>query len=272
LAQHDIDALIALDDAEAVYQDEASANAFFARAILGCAAATPALMHVINVALQDGDPRVRAGAADAAVALVRTERLSIHRTEIETKILAMARSAENPDERSAHVLALGELGHAPLAFLTDSSPAVRVCAAMAPALATNPAAIDELVDAFNHHVASIDGWFADRPPQFLTRPRFYLVRCAVERVNDFAQLAAGALTVAGITWSSCVDVEWGPLLVAAFPDGDGLVRTPEQLRFLAALVAKPELWKSGNLPAWLRRAGLPADREGCAQRLESAQP
>jgi hypothetical protein len=220
--------------------------------------------------LDDADPRVRAGAADGVVALVKTEPLSIHRRDIETKLLAMARRADNSDERSAHVLALGDLGHAPLEFLTDPSRAVRVCAAMAPALANDPAAIEELVDAVTHHVASIDGWFVDRPPQFVTRPRFYVVRRAAERVDDFAQLAAGAVAVARMTWSSCVDVEWGPLLVAAFRDGSGIVRTPSQYQFLSALVANPELWKSGNAMKWFDKAGLPHDREGCARRLEGA--
>jgi hypothetical protein len=51
----------------------------------------------------------------------------------------MARDVEGRDERSAYVLALGDLGLAPHEFLRDPSPAVRMCAAMASAFADNVA-------------------------------------------------------------------------------------------------------------------------------------
>jgi hypothetical protein len=267
LARHDIDALIASDAEDAIYKDEASANAFYARSILGCASVTPTLMDVTNVALGDADRRVRAAAADCAVALVKQEPLSIHRKEVEAKLLVMARSAENDDERCAHVLALGELGYPPLEFLTNSSRAVRVCAAMAPALAHDVAATKELVDAFNQHMTSIDDWFVERPPQFQLRPRVYLVRHTAERVNDFERLATGAVVLA----SMASDWEWGRLLPIAFPDGGGIVRMESQRRFLSALVARPDIWNVYSAREWFEKAGLPPDRESCARRLRGEQ-
>ena len=70
---------------------------------------------------------------------------------------------------------------------------------MAPALAGNDAATKELVEAFNHHTMSIDGWFVEQPPQFLLRPRFYVVVRTGERVKDFEQLATGAIALASST-------------------------------------------------------------------------
>ncbi|HEY2135935.1 MAG TPA: hypothetical protein VGH49_08595 [Xanthobacteraceae bacterium] len=266
LAHHDIDALIASDAEDAIYHDDASKNAFFARAVLGCASVTPTLMDSANVALGDADRRVRAAAADCAVALVKTESLSMHLKEVEAKLLVMARSAENDDERCAHILALGELGYPPLEFLTSSSRAVRVCAAMAPALAHDPDAINELVDAFNHHTASIDGWFVEQPPQFSLRPRLYVVRHTAERVTDFEQLATGAVALA----RTASDWEWGRLLPIAFPDGTGIVRTQSQRQFLSALVARPDIWNFQSAREWFVKAGLPSDREGCARRVKGA--
>lgn len=266
-ARHDIDALIASDEEDAIFQTVESGNAYFARAILGCASATPTIMQVTNVALGDADRRVRAAAADCAVALVKTEPLSIHLKEIEAQLVVMARCAENDDERCAHILALGELGYAPFEFLADLSRAVRVCAAMAPALAENVAATKELLDAFNQHVTAIDDWFVERPPQFIVRPRIYVVGRTRERVNDFERLATGAIALARMA----TDWEWGPLLPIAFPDGSGIVRTASQRQFLSALVARGgDVWKIGNAWEWFKKAGLPYDREGCARRLKGA--
>src|SRR5262249_46202787 len=47
LASYDIDPLIDSEDEEALYGDENAANAFYARAILGCVRVAPTLMEVM---------------------------------------------------------------------------------------------------------------------------------------------------------------------------------------------------------------------------------
>jgi len=270
LASYNIDHLIDSEDENAFWEDEAADNAFFARSVLGCVAVTPVLMKVMLDGLEHANPRIRAGAAMGAVALAKVGSLRSDVTGLESKLVAMARDADTTDERSAHILALGDLGFAPLEFLTDPSPAVRICAAMAPALARNVGAIKELVDAVEYHARDIDTWFKDGPPQFSMRPRFYVVARVMERTTDFGQFASGAEAVVGITSKYCVDHEWGPLLVAAFPDGSGAVKTEAQRRFLGALINRAELWDPtfGNASKWFKKAGLPFDRHECERRTK----
>ena len=116
----------------------------------------------------------------------------------------------------------------------------------------------------------IDDWFVEKPPQFAMRPRFPVVARLIQQVKDFNRLVNAAIAVIGITAKFCVDLDWGPLLAAAFSDGSGMVKTEPQRRFLRALVKKSELWDStcGNAFKWFKQAGLPYDREACAKKIE----
>jgi hypothetical protein len=270
LASYDVDALINSGGDDALYENDDAANALFARSVLGCIAATPVLMNVMLNGLEDANPRVRAGAAMGAVALAKIGPLRSNAADLSAKLLGMARHAETTDERSAHMLALGDLGCAPVEYLEDPSPAVRVCAAMAPALAQSPHAINQLVEAIEHHAVEIDQWFTERPPQFSMRARFYVIARVVERATDFARFAGGAADLIGITSKFCVDQEWGPLLACAFPDGSGSVKTEAQRHFLRALTNRADLWDRtfGNAQKWFKKAGLPLDREDCKKRLK----
>jgi hypothetical protein len=271
MASFDIEPFLDSGDDEALYGSEDAASSFYARAILGCIKVAPVLMKVMLEGLANPRSRVRACAAMGAVTLAKTEALHSYANDIESKLLALARDAQDTDERSAHVLALGDLGFSLVAFLKDLSPAVRMCAALAPSLAADPAAIAELVGALEN-AESMDDWFIERPPQFSMRPRFTVVRRLVEQVKDFERLVVAAEAVVRITWKFGVDLDWGPLLVAAFPDGSGVVRTEAQRRFLRALVNNPGLWDPtcGNAYKWFKQAGLPYDRQLCAKRIGEA--
>lgn len=268
MAAVDIQPFLDSGDDEALYGNEDAANSFYARAILGCIRVAPVLMKVMLEGLAHSSPRVRACAGMGAATLAKTDALRSHTEDVESRLLALARAAQNGDERGAHVLALGDLGFAPVAFLEDPSPAVRMCAALAPGLAADPAAVAELIRALES-AASIDDWFTERPPQFSMRPRFTVIDRLVERVKDFERLVPAAEAVIRVTWNHGVDFDWGPLLVAAFPDGSGTIRTEAQRRFLLALVAKAELWDPtcGNAYKWFKQAGLPYDRRLCAERV-----
>jgi hypothetical protein len=270
LAAFDIGPLIDSGDDEALYENEDAANSFYARAILGCIRVSPVLMAVMLEGLKNASPRVRACAAMGAATLARTGSLRGYTKDVESRLLALAQAAPDTDERSAHVLALGDLGFSPITFLEDRSPAVRMCAALAPSLAANPVAIGELLNVLEHHVVEIDAWFIEKPPQFAMRPRFPVVARLIQQVKDFDRLAGAAIAVVGVTTKYCVDFDWGPLLAAAFPDRDGAIKTQAQRRFLGALIRNTELWDPtlGNALNWFKQAGLPYERRACARLAE----
>lgn len=271
LARYDLAPFLDADDDEALYEDEEASNALYATAFLGCGVAVPLLVEPVLASLDHPDSSVRAQAAATAVQLARVPEAfgDTQRRALALRLTAMARATLNTDERSTLVLMLGELGVAPSEFLEDASPAVRVCAAMAKGQETNEAATRELIQALEHHAVQMDDWFKVRPPPFAMRPRFYVLKRLLERVKDFERLLPVAVTLARVTVKQCVDMEWGPLLAAAFPAGDGQVRTDAQRRFLSELVANARLWEPtfGNPEKWFRKAGLPYQRNACAERL-----
>jgi hypothetical protein len=281
MAGYDLNPFIDAHDEEALFgaENENAANSFFAHSVLCCIKAVPVLMEVMLEGMASANPRVRACAAMGAVTLARSPLLANHATDLESRLAALAQSAQDSDERSAHVLALGALGLAPRNYLRDPSPAVRMCAALAPCLDDDPAATNELIQALEN-AGSMDSWFTEIPPQFDLRPRFSVVTRLVERVPHFEHLVDAAVAVAGVTSKYCVDFDWGPLLVAAFGnsgddssdkdrDGRGRITTGAQRRFLEALVDNEELWDPhfANASLWFQKAHLPYDRRLCATMI-----
>lgn len=272
LAEFDTGAILDAGGYEELYENEDAALALHARAKLGCIRAAPKLMEVMQREMAHPSARVRAHAAMGAVTLAKIEFLRGHTEQILSRLLTLSQDATDSDERSAHVLALGELGISPAAFLRDPSPAVRMCAALAPGMADDLAATDELLRALEGRAGDIDGWFVERPPQFDMHPRFSVVARLVERVDDFQLLAKAAVAVAGMTHKYCVDNDWGPLLAKAFPDGRGQITTEAQRDYLEALVNNSKLWdpRFGNPLTWFKAAGLPYDRQACSQIVNKA--
>jgi hypothetical protein len=250
-----------------------AANSFYARSILGCIEVAPVLMEVMLSELGNSSPRVRAWAAMGAVALARTDSLRGYSKDLESQLPEMARSAQDTDERCSLVLALGDLGVSPRAFLEDPSPAVRMCAALALGLAADAEAINELRNALEHSAGDMDDWFVEKPPQFPMRPRFRVVQCLIERVTDFDRLVDAAIAVVGVTTKKCADFDWGPLLAAAFPDGRGIINTESQRRFLGEMVKNSELWdpRFANARRWFEKTGLPYDRKACAKLVKATK-
>jgi hypothetical protein len=268
-ASYDIEEFIDSDDSEKLYEDEDAQNAFEARAILGCVKAAPVLMEVMLEGMANMNPRIRVLSVMGAAALARSKSLKVQAEEIKSRVMALARSAQHSDERSAHVLELGNLGIAPVAFLEDPSPAVRMCAALAPGLAANPVATNILLNTLEHHIEDIGNWFTESPPQFSMGPRFSVVAQLIERVPEFERLVDAAVAVARTASKYSPEFDWGLLLAKAFPDSKGTVTTDAQRRFLGALVDNAELWDptSGNASWGFKKVGLPHDRKLCAQRV-----
>jgi hypothetical protein len=232
---------------------------------------TPVLMDAMLEGMSHPDGRVRIRSVMGAATLAKTEALRSRAQEVQQRVLALAGAAGDADQRCAYVLALGDLGDRPVSFLDDPSSAVRMCAALAPGLATDPAAINVLIETLEQHVGEIDDWFKERPPQFGARPRFAIVARLTRQVKDFDRIANAAIAVARITSKYCVDYDWGLLLVAAFPDGTGEIRTSAQRCLLQALVDNKELWDPtfGNPLQWFKKAGLPYDRAARAKRVRN---
>jgi hypothetical protein len=145
-----------------------------------------------------------------------------------------------------------------------------MCAALAPGPWSDLAPIQELLGALEAHAGEIDHWFVHRPPQFSWHPRFSVVARLVQEIKNFNQLVNAAVATISVSSKYSVDRDWGPLLAAAFPNGDGKVTTEAQRRFLDALVKRAELWDptNGNAHKWFKKAGLPRDRDHCARLCE----
>lgn len=261
------------EDLEAeLYDDEDAMNALYTQSLLSCIEVASVLQSVIVQGLSHSHSRMRAIAAAGVVEFAKNSSDDGFAEELKTGLHSLALAAQDSDERSAHVLALGELGISPLEFLEDPSPAVRMCAALAPALSTSPQALALLLEMLEQHAGEIDGWFTVKPLHFTLRPRFSVVQRVAQHIHDFDQLANAAIAVARITSKYCVDAEWGPLLVAAFSDGMGTISRESQRRFLEALTQNAELWDPvfGNATHWFKKAGLPYDRTQCIALSQAA--
>ncbi|MEO7716396.1 MAG: hypothetical protein ABIY70_09335 [Capsulimonas sp.] len=270
LAAFDVEAYLdAYDDDES--DNEEASSALYARTILGCYEARPVIMQVMLDALGHSRSEVRVEAAWGASILANDPSLKNTKHDIETQLWALIETAPTIDERCALVLALGELGIRPVQFLNESSPALRMCAALSPELAENEAALEELATTLRLHASEIDTWFSERPPQFEMSPRFSIIERLAKNVKDFGQIVDAAVAVAQVATKHTVDYDWGPLLAMAFADGSGSPSSEPQRRYLEALVDREELWDPvyANPRRWFKKAGLPYDRQACFDLLMS---
>ena len=210
------------------------------------------------------------------------------------RLRTMAGRAATSDERASLVMSLGDLGADTKAFFGDPAPGVRLCAAMAPRLASDPDAFALLRTLVERDATRFDSWFVERPAHFWRDPRIAVVKRLAATAKSFDELVEAAVALAQVPPTGEVELgradvaaattltgalerlaaprpvelglrndEWGPLLALAFPDRDGAVRTEPQRRFLAALAGRPEIWRRENASArrWFEQAGLPHDRQ-----------
>jgi hypothetical protein len=265
---HEVDLAVEaiLAGSDEPWGDEVVVNALEARAVLDCRRIAPEMFAAVLAQLDNADHRVRMSAANALRALARHPDLQEQRETVRAKLEDAAKRAST-DERAALVLTIGQLGWAPREFLDDPHRGVRACAALAPALAGDPVATSEILAALQDPVAT-DRWFEVQLPQLDGAVRFALVEAALSRVDDFDVLAPAAEAVARNANKYTVDRDWGPLLVAAFPQPvlHSSELTDAQRRYLGALVTNDDLWdrRYGQPLNWFRRVGLPYDREECA--------
>jgi hypothetical protein len=168
---------------------------------------------------------------------------------------------------------MGELGSAPRAYLNDPHPGVRACAALAPALADDPAALAEILTALADP-AAVDDWFTRRPPQFGMHVRFTLIAAAGARVQDPERLLPAALAVAPLAGRHTAWADLGPFLRVLFAGRGPGPLTPTQSRFLAALVDNDDIWTPGlgRIDLTFHDVALPYDRRRCHDLTSATAP
>jgi hypothetical protein len=249
------------------------ADAVLAGAVLACREQAPAALQAAQRWL--GAPQRQVWQA-AAAAQARWARLRGDPALIATvtgRITAEASRAKDAPDRAAWVLALRDLGADTSAFLGDGAQVVRVCAALSDSVTADPRSLREILAA----LAALPGselWLpAGGYPFIKGLFRFTLIEAAIARAESFDQLLPAALWVAAhISHPYAVAFDWGPLLCAAFPTppvpGTPLPEAPR--RYLRALADNDDLWDTmiANGTLYLRKLGLPTDREGIRQLAE----
>jgi len=238
--------------------------------IRACRAIRRDLYLAVAPFMSDDAESVRAAAIGAAGCLLAAPELADLRPAAAARLETLVRGA-SMRERAGIALALGRCGMAPGGLLADPDPAVRACAAVAPALDDDPAALAKVRRALEDPVTA-DSWFDQPIPQLEGKFRFALVAALLRRAATFEEIIMPALAIARMTNAYTVDFDWGPLLVKAFPVSysprTGLSRAQHQ--FLTAIAANDECWGAIANPAlWLSRAGLPAARDALRELLAS---
>ncbi|MDX2707705.1 hypothetical protein PV350_33380 [Streptomyces sp. PA03-6a] len=247
-------------------EDGETGDLVLTRAALDCYDALPDLFDPVAELLDDPDADVRTAAWAAAAPLLRHPATAPRAAGLRGRLEAQAHATGSVEARASLLLDLGELGGEPRAWLADPDPAVRTAAALAPALADDPHALDVLVDATRSPRAfdrlSALPRFGGEPP------RWTLVAVLCARVMDFAALyeSAAAAVPLGFRLAPCPDL--GPYLRVAFPEGLPEAPTAQQSAFARDVAARDDLWDAvnGNRKITFARLGLPDDREAW-QRL-----
>jgi hypothetical protein len=134
---------------------DAPGQVLLAAARADCFDLLPDVFAPVEPLLAGPGPALRIHAASAAAMLSRHPDLVAHRPRLLAYHLAECVS-DDPHHRASMLLGAGELDGAPRAWLRDPHPGVRVCAALAPALAGDSEAIAVLLAEAARNPAVID--------------------------------------------------------------------------------------------------------------------
>ncbi len=218
-------------------------NSWLAHSVKGCRDAIPGVVAAVRQGLSHPEYSYHVYASKVGASVSTLNGYEYLKVEIIAKMRDLANTASGVDERAAYVLALGELGETPIEFLLeDSSQKVRLCAALAPGLAKDETAQQVLIDALVDSADVIDKWFDCPPPQFYGLVRYHVVRHLSLNIANFSRMVDAAVAVIRTAKSEKISSDWGYMLGAAFPDVDGVIKTPAQRKFVEALVANPNVW------------------------------
>lgn len=248
---------------------DAPGRVLLAAALVDCFDLLPELFLAARTLLQaQHPPRLRMVAASAAAMLVRHPLLTADRAAVLEYHLA-ACADPDPYIRGSAVLGVGELGGVPRAWLTDRHLGVRVCAALAPTLGSDPTAVGVLVAAAREP-AAFDTIFGTLVLPQLGHHAPALVTAVCQRVSSFDRLVEDA--VAAVPYGSCwVPARDGwhrgvlaePYLSMAFPAGlpDLGATNAAQRAVAVAMVGWEPPWRGdADWAATFARTSLPAER------------
>ncbi|MFD8785016.1 HEAT repeat domain-containing protein [Kitasatospora sp. NPDC059599] len=239
-------------------------------AVHACRAVRPQILDAALRFLDDQDETVREAALGAVTHLLTADDLADRIPAAADRLEHIARNRGRRRERAGTLLTLAHWGRDTAPLLTDDDPAVRTCAALGTA---DPSAAGVLLAALTDPVA-VDSWFEEPLPQTDGRFRFTVLRALLDRAEDFEQILPAALALVPLCSQHTVDRDWGPLLALAFPEPHtpATPLTHAQNALLAALVDQDRCWGPiANRDAWLRSAGLPADRRDLRALVHSAR-
>jgi hypothetical protein len=212
--------------------------------------------------------------------------LVAHRPRLLAYHLAECVSDEDdPHHRASMLLSAGELDGEPRARLRDPHPGVRVCAALAPALADDPEATAVLLAEATNNPAVIDMQAFEGTMALTALPHAaaVLAEWLCRSIGEIDRLLPAAIAAVpyGATYlgqqHKTEAALCEPYLRVVFPDGLLSAATPAQRRFAAAVAGHDPAWDrdfralspwkgysaSRNARAWdatLSRLRLPADR------------
>ncbi|MFF2780579.1 HEAT repeat domain-containing protein [Streptomyces sp. NPDC058052] len=232
-------------------------------AIRACRTIRPELYDAVEPFLDDPHPHTREAALGTVTQLLKAPELAELIPRAAHRLRSVLEADGSRRERSSAALALGAWGQDTTGLLDDPDPAVRACAALATGCAHLPRATAVLLEALQNP-AEADHWFPDPLPQIDGWLRFTLMKAVLDRVDAFEDLAPAAMALIPLASDYTVDRDWGPLLVKAFPTGysPGLPLSAAQRELLQAVTANDECWGNiGNKFRWLRKAGLPEQRD-----------
>ncbi|WP_261994212.1 hypothetical protein [Streptomyces sp. t39] len=238
-------------------------------ALQACRDARPALYDAVEPFLTAAEPDVREAALGAAMPLLSAPELADRVPRAAALLRAGPGAAQARRERAGVARALGMWGADTSDLLSDSDPAVRVCAALGPTHADRPRALAVLLDALRDP-RTTDGWFPEPLPGLDGWFRFTVLRSALALAESFEEVAPVAVGIVATGGGAVTDFERGPILLRAFPGGHDPARplTSAQRDLLRAFVDGDEATGGiGGNGLWFRAAGLPVDREGIAALL-----
>jgi hypothetical protein len=165
-----------------------------AAARVDCFDLLPEVYSAVEPLLTAEAPALRGGAALTAATLSSHPALVVHRPRLLAHHLAECVSTD-AHHRASMLLGAGQLGGAPRAWLRDPHPGVRVCAALAPALADDPEANTVLLAEAtrNPAVIGMQGFEGRMALSALPYPEAALAERLCATVRDIDRLLPAAI-------------------------------------------------------------------------------
>jgi hypothetical protein len=233
---------------------DAPGEVLLAAARADCFDLLPEVFAAVEPLLADPAPSLRLYAASAAAMLSRHPDLVAHRPRLLAYHLAEC-VAGVAHHRASMLLGVGELDGAPRQWLRDPHPGVRVCAALAPALADDPEAIAVLLAEATRKPAAIDMRAFDGMMALTALPNAaaVLAERLCRGISDVDRLLPAAIASVpyGATYLDVGEEHrkeaalCEPYLRAVFPDGlpSPSAATLAQCRLAAAIARHDPAWE-----------------------------